>query len=1497
MKGCASRFVAQLIIFISCLLTFSANAAISDVVNTIQQRPQFAFYVGMITSGAFALLTLTFWVKHFFAKRMAARVQGVNVKLQAQLDTLPSGALFIDKSGTLLTANRTALYLLGLKQQHSYNDNLLALLPECDEEALKHALASARETRLQSRMPRRDRTYQIRICPNVDASLGAHAVVMLEDIHGLQDKIDNQQHHLAHLTREVGNSGQGIITIDYARDLVEINAAVATWIDAQHSAVFTVDDLPSWFTEQSWQALNSALMGLGECQQFELFADLNEHSASRPVRILGSIIPVTDTDNATFVQLVMVDLKAEKSLKAQLQGALKLHHQTTSMAPFPIYRVDEKGLFLEGNRAFSELIGSDLNKFRGKHFATLPTVNDQWVKAHQSELGSVPVKISINPQADLFLKLHLQKVTDPGSPASVIAIVLNQSDEIAAKAAQKVAETRLTGLVDRSPAGIVIFDDQYKVIEVNQTLVTQLASEVTAISGTRFSALFKDSTQAEQVFARLARHERCAETAVTLLDSDGRPLEMTLSVSKISEVPCRFVAWLSGREEQRYLSSRFERLLNYASIPMAVIEQDAFTHLNAAACAFFEIEDESTLIGSTLYSNELNKSDDNARLLRDKFTAAKAHGQVVTLTWHHQFQQKALPCEITLIPVFKGKELCSIICLWVDLRALKEANAARAQAQQLRDLAQQEVVKKDAELSTSKDALAKQHLTLTQTEENLAQTQSELSEVQGTLSDKLSTLTALEQAHQDIRADFAKLQGDYKQHQQWLDEAKAANTELETQLERSSEKVSRLETQRHQIANALQYSEKQYRQTQQQLEQSRAESEKLKLAQNEQTRVMAQSEQKIAALKQSLGEKDSQLHEISDQIQGLNSQLSSSAQVQETLREQLANQRKASEIAENERRALEESCAHAQAELASKARHIDHLQHEMQALEEMSNQSKGEMESHKLQLENELKAKEAQLATSKQEFADLKQQSAVVHAEKEQKQSALDKLAEELNKLQTTAQEQQTANAEAQREWQSQQQILQETLKAKESQLKESEAALHHTIAESEAEKAEKARHQQALDTLRAEFEQMQEAANAQQRNIMLNAQEWETTQQDLAKSLEAKHAELSEAQRLLENHQQQVAAEKRAKEEQQSRLAQLEAELSDVAQRAAKQKAMMEGSDEQWRKHREEIETQKAQLLAALESAKQENAQMKEKLQTSQSNLVSAESKVSQTHSEEQKLTQELSKVKADADSLQRQLSDKQANEEKLQQQIESQHDTLQQREESIAALKLEQAQLEQKLKSAEQECAAAKQSMTSADTDQSDLQQQLAALEQSLHDSKAQLAQKEQALSGAQQKLQQQESQLQQQASALVEAQKIELHEKQKERPAAKTKELPGYAKFDMPLDSSVWFDLLPYLQANQQVDSLAVSLKSLLTQLECAVEDTNNAVLNDDRSQMLANIRKLISIIRPVNSAPLNDMANRLEADCEHGNLDNISIFWPIAQQNLSKTMRVIYGHLND
>ena len=217
----------------------------------------------------------------------------------------------------------------------------------------------------------------------------------------------------------------------------------------------------------------------------------------------------------------------------------------------------------------------------------------------------------------------------------------------------------------------------------------------------------------------------------------------------------------------------------------------------------------------------------------------------------------------------------------------------------------------------------------------------------------------------------------------------------------------------------------------------------------------------------------------------------------------------------------------------------------------------------------------------------------------------------------------------------------------------------------------------------------------------------------------------------------------------------------------------------------------------------------------------------------------------------------------------------------------------LTEQLETVQREYAASQQSLTLQNSSQSDLHAQLSSLEGELSERKSQLESREKALQQAQAKLKDSESKLAEQEKALVEAQKVELQQAQEA--TVQVREKPDFADLAMPPDPNTWFDLLNYLQSSHQVSSMATSLTSLMDKLAEATRIMDDAVMADDHRAILMGSRRLISVISTINSAPLKDMESRLSADCNHDNIDNISIYWPMAKQNLQRTLRVIYSHL--
>ncbi|GGW79037.1 PAS domain S-box protein [Alteromonas halophila] len=1612
----------------------------------IQALPAITFtLVFWALVGLAALFCVLYLVSRISAKRYQKardKQQSTSTQLQAQLDSLSTGIVLLSDQQRIMYVNRTGAYLLGKKADALLDTELTAAMPETLSHDLLHALAGAREQVLQCKLPSRDRHYRVRVTPKMPDVTGCAAQVLLEDVDRLQHEIDKGDALAGHLSALWDTAQTGLIRLDTGSGDVTVSASLEKWLE---QPPVTGDEIAGIFSDSDKPAVSELINRAKDGEGDTIEVTLNSTGRAIPVWLTSRCATHTLHDTP-LIHLTLTSRERELQHEADAQNAKKRYQSLTALLPQACYLTDADLKLTECNRSFAKVFGVDPMRVKGKPITEISCFNDAMASLHLNLETAMPkhatVTLALADDLKKTLKVHVQAVYEDGKRTGILGIAEDITTQVQLENDRQHAVKRLHAFIDRAPMGVVVFDGDDKIKEVNHTVTRQLGLSADEIRQRTFYDMFSQGDQAGRAARKLHRHDQFSELPA-LLNSNGKPVSTTLYASKINELPQEFVCWIGGREEQDYLNDRFERLIKYASVPVGILEEQGFSHLNTAACVFFGLHDEDELLGKGPDEGLLNDNEEKARQLSEKLSTARHQGQVQTFTWQHTFRGQSLPCELTLIPVLRDGELQSVICIWVDLRALEKANAARTEALQLREAAEKEVAEKQQLLASSQSKLEKQSATLAQTEESLATTEQKLSEAEEDLSEKMGTITDLQQAHKDISEHLASLQGDYARNKNLLAQSQQANADLEAQLKQSSAKVGRLEAQRNQIADKLQYSEKQYQQAQAQLDESKKETERLREARREQEQEVEQYLSQITSLKDSIGDKDKQLSDVSGQINALQSQLVSSGEASDKLREQLANQRKASDRAEKQRREIELACQAAEAELAAKARNIEHLQHEMQMLEKMSQQEKGDMEAYASQLQQELEAKQSQLSQTESALEKIRAQSEADQREKAQQQDVLAKLQQEMQQAEQQAKAQQekmaTLDAERKAEQQRMQEALQakqaqlsetarnleeakkqnedaaaekarqqamldklqqdmqttrdeaeaqqarlaamsaerkeehaklqEDLQAKQKQLQETKSFLQDAKQQTESEKAEKARQQAIFEKLKSELatmeaksaeqqqaiaetdkarqaeqQAMEEKLAARQKQLEETRAELSARQQQmdeekqarqtqqalleklqsemasmekraqeqqqamsssdkrraeeqarLAKELEGKQQQLEEARKELTARQQQMDAEKLAREEQQAMLEQLKSELSDVAQRAEKQKEMMSGSDEQWRRHHEEIEAQKKQLQQALSQAENQNTSMQSQLEQSREALTQAESKVSRTISEEQKLQSELNTAREQAASLRERLAQQEAQEAQLQSQVRSQQSALKEREQSISDLQAKQKALADKLSAIEKEYAQTKASLSQQDSSQSELSDQLKQLESELLQSKSQLDTKEKALQQAQTKLKDSEHKLVEQEQALVDAQKAELQKENADDTPSRP--VPAFAKAPMPADPIVWFDLLPYLQQNEQVGSLAQSLTSLMDNLSEAVEGVEQAVMEDSRGKILTSSRKLVSVIKTVQSDPLNDMAARLQADYESNNFDNISIFWPTARQNLMKTLRVIYSHLHE
>ncbi|MFT7506415.1 MAG: epidermal growth factor receptor substrate 15, partial [Gammaproteobacteria bacterium] len=263
----------------------------------------------------------------------------------------------------------------------------------------------------------------------------------------------------------------------------------------------------------------------------------------------------------------------------------------------------------------------------------------------------------------------------------------------------------------------------------------------------------------------------------------------------------------------------------------------------------------------------------------------------------------------------------------------------------------------------------------------------------------------------------------------------------------------------------------------------------------------------------------------------------------------------------------------------------------------------------------------------------------------------------------------------------------------------------------------------------------------------------------------------------------------------------------------------------------------------------------------------------------------------------LQSKINQQEQKEGALQHQLMLQQQALESKESSITDLQDKQKVLTQELAAVQQEYAQSKETLTVQHESHSDLNNQMNDLEGALEHSKQQLADKESALQNAQKALQESQEKLVEQEDALLKAHKQELQAANEQASSndSDTRK-PDIEKLPMPPKPAVWFDLLPYLQSQPNIESLPIALIQLMNDLESTITSTESALDNNDTAELLRSSKELVALSQKINSDALGYLMASIQNDCTNGMVDNVSIRWPATKQGLQKTLRVVYSHLH-
>lgn len=1191
-----NRLFLRVLCFISVLVSPVCFAFSQTVLDQILEQSPDTMKIGLMALVAvlvFLLLLVIFTkIQLGSARKEQKESYNTSADKQSLLNDFKVGMLHINQAGEIIFANRVAAFFLGSKEEKLMNRPLIEVFDNALQGTISAALTSNQYVAMQTYVAASKRHLHLGFTQQSDIHHGIASVISLADVSNYQHQIDQQSSHLNSLNQGLQQSGLAKLTINFDDNTFTSDQLFADFLLATAPLSGDLNQLKKMLNNHSVYEWEQALEASKKQHQMDIcceFLQLDEnHTESLgsepkekqvwntiPLRLIGLSRNKNDEGKTTCLDFIVQNLSELEQQKSLLLISQQKVKTLLATSPNPVYLLDEQGKFVDCNSAFEMMFKLHMSKIEYKSIQELNLLPAEISRLHidnHSNFSAVnsghnkEFELQLADEVNHTLNLKLKFFSDKNNKrAGVVGVIQDVTELKQTKDKLEQERKHFITILDLAPLAVAIIDAEDRIIRANISMTDRLDLSEKELKKHTFYQLFNDANNAAKAAKQVHQTGRLRGFSAHLTGKNDKLHPSELHVDLLSKEKKEYLCWISDSTKEQFHQDKFDGLLQHSSMPMAVLGETGFSKLNPAACAFFNIENEHQLLGSTPFAGELNLDQQASEELERHITKVKLDGKAKSLQWEHEVGQVLLPCQATYVPMYKGQDFDSILCIWTDFRDLQLADEARLEAMNLHHAAEKEVAQKQQLLQSSQDQLATKV-------KNLADTETRLQTAEDDLFDKKSEFSDLQQAHQSVTDNLQALQKDYNKSRSQLSEAQHVNSELTIQLEKSTAKVTGLQVQRNQISDALQHSDKKYKLAQQALIESERNTENLKQEQHSQQTKMDNFALEIDELKESIEQKDHQINEVGGQINSLQSELMNAGNTSEKLRELLVNQRKASQGAEEQRRKLEQTYKIAESELSNKVRHVEHLQSEMQKLEDMSSQQKGDMHQQQSQLVQELEAKQQQLQNTQKALDETKQLAEQEKLAKGQHQNQLEILQQELSEMEHHSQQQQQKVAETENQWQAQQQQIQQELAVKQQQLQDTERTLKQAKAQSETQKADKEQQLALFEKLQSELAEVEQSNAQQQKQIALRDGEYQQQQENTQQALKAKQQQLQETEQNLSQAKEQTEAEKK---QQQSLFEKLKNELSEMEFRNAQQQQQMAKSDEQWQLQQHKVQQQ----------------------------------------------------------------------------------------------------------------------------------------------------------------------------------------------------------------------------------------------------------------------------------------------------------------------------------
>ena len=234
----------------------------------------------------------------------------------------------------------------------------------------------------------------------------------------------------------------------------------------------------------------------------------------------------------------------------------------------------------------------------------------------------------------------------------------------------------LQQLFDVAPVGMGKLNSKHEIVSANPGFIQRFGYTESELKKGNIYKLFSDAQQAERCEKTLHKHNELNKTHVELTNKAGEAFPAELTVVPTNASCEEYVFWLVNYSDEQFQYDKFNALLENTDAPVAILTEQGFSKLNRKAYKFLNITSDTDMHGLYPHSPSLNLNKENVDELATLIDTIREKGGIISIPWTHMINNTSVPCEITMVPVYKDHVLDSILCIWTDLREAHQAAEA-----------------------------------------------------------------------------------------------------------------------------------------------------------------------------------------------------------------------------------------------------------------------------------------------------------------------------------------------------------------------------------------------------------------------------------------------------------------------------------------------------------------------------------------------------------------------------------------------------------------------------------------------------------------------------------------------------------------------------------------------------------------------------------------------------------------------------------------------------